>query len=592
LPGAWCELAAELAEASGDDAAAATRLVESATRALAGAAFTSAEATARRSIRLAAADPGVTDDAEEALVQTLALAGKPEQAMETGRALIDRLTEHSAPADRRADLLIVLARAAIAAGDNEGANEMANRARDLVDEGAVDEAVAARVEAIAAHVALAHARLEEAEARAHSAIALAATTEQPAVECEALEVVGRIMRTRNIDESTVWFKRSAELAERNGLTSWLIRARAELAGAEWARGRSAPLREVRDFAARHGALVTVAHMDLSLADFALSSFDRDACFEAAQRCVDASRRYGLAALPVAELWLGGAHALADDEAEMEAAVNRALEKDPHDPRILGDLWGRVRASLAIVRDDREQLRTALDRQMDHARVAPVTTSIYPNRCLWALVHTIDDDDLGAAARAEIAAATNLRIWPGFDACLAVLEAVAEGRAGNTDVAAKRFSAASSEVRAFPLAEGTINFYHVLAAEAALRDGWGEPATWLRGTEAFFADRGYDVLARRCRALLAQAGAPVPRRGRGESVVPPSMRALGITSRELDVLKLIAEGLSNREIAERLFLSPKTVERHLTSLFDRTGIRNRGDLGRFAQSQPGWDPSSN
>jgi DNA-binding NarL/FixJ family response regulator len=55
---------------------------------------------------------------------------------------------------------------------------------------------------------------------------------------------------------------------------------------------------------------------------------------------------------------------------------------------------------------------------------------------------------------------------------------------------------------------------------------------------------------------------------------------------MDVLNLIAEGLSNREIAERLFLSPKTVERHLTSLFDRTGIRNRGDLGAFVRSQPG------
>jgi DNA-binding NarL/FixJ family response regulator len=36
----------------------------------------------------------------------------------------------------------------------------------------------------------------------------------------------------------------------------------------------------------------------------------------------------------------------------------------------------------------------------------------------------------------------------------------------------------------------------------------------------------------------------------------------------------------------LFLSPKTVERHLADLFDRTGIRNRRDLGEFARSQTG------
>lgn len=585
LPGPWCEFAAELAEAAGEYAHAAARLVESASRALASGAFTSAEATARRATRLAAGDRDVTDDAEEVLVQTLALAGKPDEAMSIGTALVDRLTEGSAAADRRAGLLIVLARAAIAGGDNHAARQMADRARALVDDGTVDDAVAARVEAVAAHVFLAEARLEEAEARAHSAIALAAATGQPAVECEALEVVGRMVRTRSLDESSIWFTRSAELAERHGLTSWLIRARAELAAADWTNGRTGPLRDIRDFAARHGALVTVAHMDLGIADFALSAFHRDACFEAAQRCVDASRRYGLAALPVAELWLAGAYALAGNEAEMEAAAARALEKDPDDPRILGDLWGRVRATLAIVNDDRTLLRTALEAQMDFARVAPITTSIYPNRYLWALVHVIEDDDLGAAAREEIAAASSLRVWPGFAAGLAMLDAVAEGRAGSAEAATEHFASAS-QLRTTSIAEGTIHFHHVLAAEAALRDGWGEPAVWLRRAEAFYADQGYEVLVRVCRSLMAEAGASVPRRGRGESEVPVAFRALGITSREMDVLRLVAEGLSNREIADRLFLSPKTVERHLTSLFDRTGIRNRGDLGAFARSQGG------
>ncbi len=44
-----------------------------------------------------------------------------------------------------------------------------------------------------------------------------------------------------------------------------------------------------------------------------------------------------------------------------------------------------------------------------------------------------------------------------------------------------------------------------------------------------------------------------------------------------MLKLIVDGRSNKEIAAALYLSPKTVERHLTSLFDRTGVRNRQAL---------------
>lgn len=54
----------------------------------------------------------------------------------------------------------------------------------------------------------------------------------------------------------------------------------------------------------------------------------------------------------------------------------------------------------------------------------------------------------------------------------------------------------------------------------------------------------------------------------------------LTDQERRILELLAEGLTNRQIADRLHLSPKTVERHLGSLFDRTGHRSRGDLGAF------------
>jgi DNA-binding NarL/FixJ family response regulator len=118
--------------------------------------------------------------------------------------------------------------------------------------------------------------------------------------------------------------------------------------------------------------------------------------------------------------------------------------------------------------------------------------------------------------------------------------------------------------------------------AAIRDGWGDPVTWLRETEAFFAERGYERTARRCRTLIGEAGAPVPRRRSSGTVVPPSLRALGVTSRELDVLALVVEGCSTRAIAERLVLSPKTVERHLSNLFDRTGVRSRMDLAEIGR----------
>jgi DNA-binding CsgD family transcriptional regulator/pimeloyl-ACP methyl ester carboxylesterase len=55
----------------------------------------------------------------------------------------------------------------------------------------------------------------------------------------------------------------------------------------------------------------------------------------------------------------------------------------------------------------------------------------------------------------------------------------------------------------------------------------------------------------------------------------------LTSRELEVLLLLVRGLSNRDIAGLLFLSPRTVERHLENLYRKTGTRNRAEAAAFA-----------
>ena len=53
-----------------------------------------------------------------------------------------------------------------------------------------------------------------------------------------------------------------------------------------------------------------------------------------------------------------------------------------------------------------------------------------------------------------------------------------------------------------------------------------------------------------------------------------LRELGITRRELEILELIANGLSNREIAEKLFVSENTVKTHSSRLFDKLRARRR------------------
>ena len=583
VPGPWCELAADLAETAGQPVAAGRRLVESATRALASGALASAETTATRARGLAAPDPDLVDDVDELLVQIHALAGKPEPAAVIGDGLVERLAANDANADRRAGVLIVLARAALTGGDAARARSLVDQAQDLL----VGDRVAAQIEAVAAHVALEQAQSENARALALAAVERARTTGQPAVECEALEVMGRVDRNSGEGDWKQSFERSAEVAGRHGLTTWHLRARHELALMQaYVEGDCTALTETREAAAQSGALVTVAVMDLALSEIALGRFEREQCLEHAQRCVGASRQFRLATYPVANLWLAGAYALADDEEAMEAAAAEALAADPDDPRILGDLWGRVRGTRSIVRDDSHQLRHDLDTMMTFVRVAPITTSIFPSRLHWALLHAVDDDDNGAAARAEHAAAKHLAEWPLYERGSRLLAAIALGREGRTDEANVLATSHVEQFSTFPSERGFMHYALMIAAEAAIRDGWGEPVAWLRAAEAVFSDGGYTQVARRCRSLLTSAGTPAPRRGRGTSVVPARLRALGITSRELDVLNLATEGLSNREIADRLFLSPRTVERHMSNLFDRTGIRDRSRLGEVTRDVPG------
>lgn len=53
-----------------------------------------------------------------------------------------------------------------------------------------------------------------------------------------------------------------------------------------------------------------------------------------------------------------------------------------------------------------------------------------------------------------------------------------------------------------------------------------------------------------------------------------VESLGLTPRELEILQLIAEGLSNRQIAERVFVSENTVKTHTSRVFDKLGARRR------------------
>jgi DNA-binding CsgD family transcriptional regulator len=163
----------------------------------------------------------------------------------------------------------------------------------------------------------------------------------------------------------------------------------------------------------------------------------------------------------------------------------------------------------------------------------------------------------------------------------VAQAIVAGRAGDSDRAAVLFARGDDALVNTPLIRA---MYRRYAGEAALTCGWGEPARWLTEAESLLTSSGHEPLARACRSLLRLAGTS-PRR-RHPATVGATPDGVELTTREADVLALLSDGLTNKQIAGRLYLSPRTVEKHVERILTKTGQPNRTALAAYATDAPG------
>jgi len=583
LEGSWRDIAADLAAQCGDRDRAGVLLTAAGIQSLERGGLATAVDTLRRAV-------GLLDDsdrraaAEARLVEALALAGRVDEAMAVGDRLITELGQGGAAAASRAEVHLQLAHAAASATRWPAAGLHLAAARGVLVADP-QPALAARATVLEAEVAFAADDVDTARRLAQSA--LTAADAAPDVCCHALELVGRVQRITDLYAAQQTFERALSTADAAQLEIWRLRALHELGTIElFDHAGTVRLSEAHRTAVSLGALSTAAVLDIQLAAAALHRFALDDAAEHARAGLAISERLGLAQLrAIALVFLGEIYGLRQEGGEMERYLALAAAAAPGDPEIEGSAWGG-RAMLELLAGNRAGAMDALERGVTLLNsLQQQGPALY--RGLWPLLLAASGDPRAADAidEAHRLGVTVNRVNRGL---IGYADAILAGRAGERERAAGAARTADADLVHYSL-WGDLARLH--AAESALADGWGQPRQWLEEAGASLAAYGMNALAARCAQLLGGVGGSRGSGWPGASGWPGGSGAggsgaggwsvPGITAREADVLVLVAEGLANKQIATRLHVSPRTVEKHVESLLRKAGARSRTQLVALA-----------
>jgi DNA-binding NarL/FixJ family response regulator len=552
------DLAAGLWMAAGEDTRAAELYLHAGRQARRRGALHTADAQLTRAATLAADKPELVREAEAALIGVLADTGDTDRALELGERLLAR---------GETWVRLTLAEVAAEAGRWDVAASGLSALPDTDDP---------RARVLAARLAHERGQPEDAQSIAELALIEAEERNQWSVACQALEVMGRAARVSDLDAARKAFQAAERLAIDHDLPLERVSALHELGTVDLLLdGSKVRLEQARTLALDAGALGLAAKVDQQIAASLLHR-DADAALVRAERSAERARRLRMDQLRATALFFqAAAHAHLRNTQAMERCVADARRLAPDDLDVNAGIWGAVYAHVALLDDDRDRLAECLDQAIEFLRSSP-TTAPAPTYGLWALVRTLGGRE-GDQARAE--ARPSGVNWENR-ALLAYADAVDAGRRGRPAAAEQLLTAADAAMSSRRWWQHRIR---LLVADEALASSWGDPIGWAREALPVFVRRGDDRLATRCREVLRRAGAPVPRLGRGDTAVPAKLRSHGVTSREMDVLHLVAEGLTNGAIAERLVLSPRTIETHVANLVAKTKVTGRSDLTRLVKS---------
>ncbi|SER98544.1 ATP-binding protein [Lentzea albida] len=565
------ELVAELWEAGGETAKAVRCLVRAGRHAGALGRFGIAVELLERGQALTD-EPDLAADLLDALAAVLPLAAvvvpadNGARAFALGERLQQSLTESHAEPRRRGAVRLAQARVAAVAGQWE-------RGLDLLETAGETSPA---VDVVKAALLLGLNQLDLLP-KARALAERAAATGTPEIVCEALEVLTRCTRGQDLAEARQHVQRWLRTAEQHGLAAWRLRALLELGITDkYLTTGVGTLLAARQAALDTGAIVILIAADLHLGATYLvrGEYEKSAWHGASAG--EAAGKLGLHALGgLAVAIEAGIAAVHGDRRATDRALARLRDHGESE-----EIWSYSSAVCALMEERYDRALAEFD-EVEKAVVEPriLRGTFYQGPRLLVRVA------LGLAGRPEFdrLAESHLSQVQLHRTYFAWSRAILLGREGRTAEA----NAAAAEALDLSKGLGLPRYLGLrLAGPRALADGWGEPLEWLGEAEEYFHQLGVPAVAAACRAVLREAGAPKQRRRRDHETVPAALRKAGVTVREYEVLCLVVERFGNAEIAERLFLSPRTVERHVASLKARTGRRTRADLISHARPSIG------
>ncbi|MFI5511607.1 LuxR C-terminal-related transcriptional regulator [Mycobacterium sp. NPDC051804] len=308
-----------------------------------------------------------------------------------------------------------------------------------------------------------------------------------------------------------------------------------------------------------------AEMPLGSMSYVLAYLgDTDAAQAAARRAIELGTDLG--GLQLAHGFNGLALAAFAKGDEREAAD--AIELASPLWRLLPETWAmhlEVQSRIAFLNNDVDKAR----RLADEAVPATKGRGCHHAAALLARARiavtdgalTQAEDDLHAAVGEATAVGSYLDV-PEMLEYLAHLAAVGE----SPREAARLFGAAET----LRTATGAVAFSDVRSRSAA----------WISALRDMLEDKAFDAAWAEGAALSTEEVIAYAQRGRGERKRPSSGWA-SMTPTELNVVRLVSEGLANKDIAARLFISPRTVQTHLTHVYTKLGLTSRVQLAQEA-----------